>query len=106
MGLDFDRLSAEELLAAESAILTMRSLMEAARDAPHDASAVRVVKILPSDSSSGHVPSLDESTLTVQCLHPHSRWNSENRRSKLFPQPFPPVGISHRSGTALLTNSR
>ena len=35
MGLDFDRLSAEELLAAESAILTMRSLMEAARDAPH-----------------------------------------------------------------------
>jgi hypothetical protein len=34
MGLDFDALSAEELLAAESAILTMRSLMDAARSAP------------------------------------------------------------------------
>jgi len=35
MGLDFDTLSPEELLAAESAALTMRSLMEAARAAPH-----------------------------------------------------------------------
>jgi hypothetical protein len=35
MGLDFDALSAEELLAAESAVLTMRSLMDAAKSAPH-----------------------------------------------------------------------
>jgi hypothetical protein len=35
MGLNFDALSAEELLAAESAVLTMRSLMDAARAAPH-----------------------------------------------------------------------
>ena len=35
MGLDFNRLSPEELLAAESAVLTMRSLMDAAKAAPH-----------------------------------------------------------------------
>jgi uncharacterized ferredoxin-like protein len=35
MGLDFNTLSPEELLAAESAALTMRSLLEAARTAPH-----------------------------------------------------------------------
>jgi hypothetical protein len=35
MALDFQKLSPEELLAAESAVLTMRSLMEAAHAAPH-----------------------------------------------------------------------
>jgi hypothetical protein len=35
MGLDFNTLTPEELLAAESAVLTMRSLMDAARVAPH-----------------------------------------------------------------------
>jgi hypothetical protein len=35
MSLDFHRLSPEELLAAESAVLTMRSLMAAAQAAPH-----------------------------------------------------------------------
>ena len=35
MGLDFNGLSPEELLAAGSAVLTMRSLMDAARAAPH-----------------------------------------------------------------------
>jgi hypothetical protein len=35
MGLDFSTLSPPELLAAESAVLAMRSLMEAARAAPH-----------------------------------------------------------------------
>lgn len=35
MALDFDKLSPEELLAAESAVLTQRSLMEAAKTAPH-----------------------------------------------------------------------
>jgi hypothetical protein len=35
MALDFAKLSPEELLAAESAVLTMRSLMEAAKAAPH-----------------------------------------------------------------------
>src|ERR1041384_3651150 len=34
MGLDFDTLSPQELLAAESAVLTMRSLMQAAKAAP------------------------------------------------------------------------
>ena len=35
MGLDFNALSPAELLAAESAVLTMRSLMEAVKAAPH-----------------------------------------------------------------------
>ena len=35
MALDFDKLSPEELLAAESAVLTMRSLMDAVKTAPH-----------------------------------------------------------------------
>jgi len=35
MALDFSRLSPEELLAAESAVLVMRSLMEAVRTVPH-----------------------------------------------------------------------
>ena len=35
MALDFAKLSPEELLAAESAVLTMRSLMQAAKLAPH-----------------------------------------------------------------------
>jgi hypothetical protein len=35
MGLDFESLSPQERLAAESAVLAMRSLMEAVRTAPH-----------------------------------------------------------------------
>ncbi len=35
MGLDFNALSPEELLAAESAVLTMRSLTDAVKAAPH-----------------------------------------------------------------------
>ncbi len=35
MSLDFEKLSAEELLAAESAVLVMRSLMDAVKTAPH-----------------------------------------------------------------------
>jgi hypothetical protein len=35
MGLDFDKLSPQELLAAESAVLVMRSLMQAVQSAPH-----------------------------------------------------------------------
>jgi hypothetical protein len=35
MPLDFTNLSSEELLAAESAVLTMRSLLDAAKAAPH-----------------------------------------------------------------------
>lgn len=34
MPLDFEKLSPEELLAAESAVLTMRSLLEAVKTAP------------------------------------------------------------------------
>ena len=46
MALDFVVLSAEELLAAESAVLTMRSLMEAARAAPHGHGMARVESAL------------------------------------------------------------
>lgn len=35
MALDFAKLSAEELLAAESAALAMRALLEAVKTAPH-----------------------------------------------------------------------
>ncbi len=35
MALDFAKLSHEERLAAESAVLTMRSLVQAAESAPH-----------------------------------------------------------------------
>ena len=35
MPLDFEKLSPQELLAAESAVLTMRSLLDAVRTAPH-----------------------------------------------------------------------
>lgn len=35
MALDFDKLSPEELLAAESAVLAMRGLMDAVKTAPH-----------------------------------------------------------------------
>ncbi len=42
MALDFSTLSPEELLAAESAALAMRSLMEAARTAPHGQGMARV----------------------------------------------------------------
>jgi hypothetical protein len=35
MGLDFNTLSPQELLAAESAVLTMRSLTDAVKAAPH-----------------------------------------------------------------------
>jgi hypothetical protein len=42
MALDFQRLSPQELLAAESAVLTMRSLMDAAKAAPQGLGMVRV----------------------------------------------------------------
>jgi hypothetical protein len=42
MALDFAGLSPEELLAAESAVLTMRSLMQAAQAAPHGQGMFRV----------------------------------------------------------------
>ncbi|MDB5300370.1 MAG: hypothetical protein JWO87_2033 [Phycisphaerales bacterium] len=42
MGLDFARLSLEEQLAAESAVLTMRSLMDAAKSASHGHGMERV----------------------------------------------------------------
>jgi hypothetical protein len=35
MGLDFNALSPQELVAAESAVLVMRSLMQAVQSAPH-----------------------------------------------------------------------
>jgi hypothetical protein len=46
MALDFDSLSPQELLAAESAILTMRSLMDAAKSAPHGQGMARVESAL------------------------------------------------------------
>jgi hypothetical protein len=46
MNLDFNALSPEELLAAESAVLTMRSLMDAAKAAPHGQGMVCVESAL------------------------------------------------------------
>ena len=46
MSLDFQTLSPEELLAAESAVMTMRSLMEAARAAAHGQGMVGVESAL------------------------------------------------------------
>jgi hypothetical protein len=46
VALDFEKLSPEELLAAESAVLTMRSLMEAAKAAPHGQGMARVESAL------------------------------------------------------------
>ncbi len=42
MSLDFAVLSPEELLAAESAVLTMRSLLDAGQAAPHGQGMARV----------------------------------------------------------------
>jgi hypothetical protein len=46
MALDFTKLSPEELLAAESAVLTMRSLLEAAKTAPHGQGMFHVESVL------------------------------------------------------------
>jgi len=46
MALDFESLSPQELLAAESAVLTMRSLMDAATAAPHGQGMARVESAL------------------------------------------------------------
>jgi hypothetical protein len=46
MALDFNKLSPAELLAAESAVLTMRSLIEAANAAPHGKGMVCVESAL------------------------------------------------------------
>jgi hypothetical protein len=42
MGLDFGKLSPQELLAAESAVLVIRSLMQAVQAAPHGQGMARV----------------------------------------------------------------
>jgi hypothetical protein len=46
MALDFDKLSPQELLAAESAVLTMRSLMDAVQSAPNGHGMERVESAL------------------------------------------------------------
>ena len=46
MGLDFNTLSAAELLAAESAVLTMRSLTDAVKAAPHGKGMVCVETVV------------------------------------------------------------
>jgi hypothetical protein len=46
MALDFEKLTSQELLAAESAVLTMRSLMQAADAAPHGQGMARVESAL------------------------------------------------------------
>jgi hypothetical protein len=46
MALDFGKLTSQELLAAESAVLTMRSLMQAADAAPHGQGMARVESAL------------------------------------------------------------
>jgi hypothetical protein len=46
MALDFETLSPQELLAAESAVLTMRSLMDAAKAAPDGQGMACVERVL------------------------------------------------------------
>ena len=46
MALDFSKLSPEELLAAESAALAMRSLLEAVKTAPHGQGMATVEAVL------------------------------------------------------------
>ena len=46
MPLDFETLSPEELLAAESAVLTMRSLLGAVKTAPHGQGMAHVESVL------------------------------------------------------------
>ena len=46
MALDFAKLSPAELLAAESAVMTMRSLQQAADAAPHGQGMARVEAVL------------------------------------------------------------
>jgi hypothetical protein len=46
MALDFENLSPEELLAAESAVLTMRSLLDAVKTAPHGQGMACVESVL------------------------------------------------------------
>ena len=46
MGLDFEKLSPAELLAAESAVLAMRSLLEAVKTAPHGQGMAHVESVL------------------------------------------------------------
>jgi len=46
MGLDFNKLSPEELLAAESAVLTMRSLTAAAKAAPEGQGMFRLEEVV------------------------------------------------------------
>lgn len=46
MSLDFDELSPQELLAAESAVLTMRSLLEAVKTAPNGQGMACVESVL------------------------------------------------------------
>ena len=49
MALDFDSLSPQELLAAESAVLTMRSLMDAVKTAQHGKGMAHVEAALHQD---------------------------------------------------------
>lgn len=46
MPLDFEKLSPQELLAAESAVLTMRSLLDAVKTAPHGQGMAHVESVL------------------------------------------------------------
>jgi hypothetical protein len=46
MGLDFEKLSPEELLAAESAVLTMRSLLDAVKTAPQGQGMFRLESVV------------------------------------------------------------
>ena len=57
MGLDFNTLSPAELLAAESAVLTMRSLTDAVKAAPHGKGMACVETVLH-DKGFEHLRSL------------------------------------------------
>lgn len=89
MALDFDKLSPEELLAAESAVLTMRSLMDAVKTAPHG-HGMECVESALHDGGFEHLRNLLRAAVA-----------SHEGAQKKGPAPFPvPVAKPPRSGDA------
>lgn len=89
MALDFQRLSPEELLAAESAVMTMRSLLEAARAAPHGQGMVRVESALH-ESGFEHLRTMLQTAAA-------SHEGAQKKGSAVWPVP---VGRPRRSNAA------
>ncbi len=89
MALDFNALSLEELLAAESAVLTMRSLMAAAKAAPHGKGMACVETVLH-DKGFEHFR-----TMLVAAAASHE--GAQKKGSAVYPVP---AGKKRRSNAA------